>query len=79
MAWLTENWIWVLFGVAFIAMHLFGHGGHGGQGGHGGHGGGHGGHGSSGGGNGDPDKAPTKQAGGTTPSASAGNREAHRH
>ena len=66
MAWLTENWIWVLFGVAFIAMHLFGHGGHGG-------------HGSSGGGNGDPNKAPTKQASGTTPSASAGNREPHRH
>ena len=66
MAWLTENWIWVLFGVAFVAMHLFGHGGHGG-------------HGSSGGGNGNPNKAPTKQAGGTTPSASAGNREPHRH
>ncbi|MER1941883.1 DUF2933 domain-containing protein [Castellaniella sp. FW104-16D08] len=33
MAWLTENWIWVLFGVAFIAMHLFGHGCHGGHGG----------------------------------------------
>jgi len=37
MAWLTENWIWVVFGVAFIAMHLFGHGGHGGHGGHRGH------------------------------------------
>lgn len=33
MNWLTENWIWVLFGVGFIAMHLFGHGGHGGGGG----------------------------------------------
>jgi len=32
MAWLAENWIWVLFGIAFIAMHLFGHGGHGGHG-----------------------------------------------
>lgn len=31
MAWLTQNWVWVLFFVAFIAMHLFGHGGHGGQ------------------------------------------------
>lgn len=27
MTWLAENWIWVLFGLAFIAMHLFGHGG----------------------------------------------------
>lgn len=32
MTWLTENWIWVLFGLAFVAMHLFGHGGHGGHG-----------------------------------------------
>ncbi len=38
MTWLAENWFWMLFGVAFIAMHLFGHGGHGG---HGSHGGGH--------------------------------------
>lgn len=41
MTWLAENWFWVLFGVAFIAMHLFGHGGHGGHGRHGSHGGGH--------------------------------------
>ncbi len=34
MTWLAENWIWVIFGVAFVAMHLFGHGGHGGHGGH---------------------------------------------
>lgn len=40
MTWFAENWFWLLFGVAFIAMHLFGHGGHGG---HGSHGGGHGG------------------------------------
>ena len=33
MEWLTENWFWVVIGVAFIAMHLFGHGGHGGHGG----------------------------------------------
>lgn len=33
MAWLTANWFWVLIGIAFIAMHLFGHGGHGGHGG----------------------------------------------
>ena len=34
MAWLTENWFWVLGFIAFIAMHLFGHGRHGGHGGH---------------------------------------------
>ena len=39
MDWLAQNWIWLLFGVAFVAMHLFGHGGHGGHGGYGGHGG----------------------------------------
>jgi len=39
MDWLAQNWIWVLFGVAFVAMHLFGHGGHGGHRGHGSHGG----------------------------------------
>lgn len=38
MEWLAENWIWVLIGVAFVALHLFGHGGHGGHGGHSGHG-----------------------------------------
>ncbi len=36
MAWLTENWFWILTFIAFIAMHLFGHGGHGGHGSHGG-------------------------------------------
>ena len=36
MEWLSENWVWVLIGVAFIAMHMFGHGGHGRHGGHGG-------------------------------------------
>ena len=30
MAWLTENWFWILTFIAFVAMHLFGHGGHGG-------------------------------------------------
>ena len=40
MEWLTANWFWVLTFIAFIAMHLFGHGGHGGHGGHSGHGGG---------------------------------------
>lgn len=40
MEWLSQNWVWVLIGVAFIAMHMFGHGGHGGHGGSGGCGGG---------------------------------------
>ncbi len=31
MAWLTENWFWILTFIAFIAMHMFGHGGHGGE------------------------------------------------
>ena len=35
MTWLAQNWIWVLFGIAFVAMHLFGHGGHSGHSGHG--------------------------------------------
>ena len=34
MEWLSQNWVWVLFFAAFIAMHMFGHGGHGGHGGH---------------------------------------------
>jgi len=33
MEWLSQNWVWVLFGAGFIAMHMFGHGCHG----HGGH------------------------------------------
>ncbi|NOZ53808.1 MAG: DUF2933 domain-containing protein [Gammaproteobacteria bacterium] len=38
MEWLAQNWLWVLIGVVFVGMHLFGHGGHGGGGsGHGGH------------------------------------------
>ena len=32
MDWLSENWVWIVVGVAFVAMHLFGHGGHGGHG-----------------------------------------------
>lgn len=35
MAWLTANWFWVLIFIAFISMHMFGHGGHGGHGGSG--------------------------------------------
>ena len=34
MEWISQNWVWVLFVVGMIAMHLFGHGGHGGHGGH---------------------------------------------
>ena len=34
MQWLSQNWFAVLIFVAFMAMHLFGHGGHGGHGGH---------------------------------------------
>ena len=33
MEWLQTNWFWVLIGIAFVAMHLVGHGGHGGHGG----------------------------------------------
>lgn len=36
MEWLTANWFWILIGILFIGMHLFGHGGHGGHAGHGG-------------------------------------------
>mgnify|MGYP003636215802 FL=1 len=36
MEWLSQNWVWVLFGVGFVAMHMFGHGSHGSHG-HGGH------------------------------------------
>lgn len=35
MAWLAANWFWVVVGIAFVAMHMFGHGGHGGHRGHG--------------------------------------------
>ncbi len=28
MAWISQNWIWVLFAVVMIAMHTFDHGGH---------------------------------------------------
>ena len=36
MDWISQNWVWVLFFVAFMAMHMFGHGGHAGHAGHGG-------------------------------------------
>lgn len=32
MDWLSQNWFFVLLLVAFVGMHLFGHGGHGGHG-----------------------------------------------
>jgi hypothetical protein len=32
MEWLSENGLFLLVAVAFVAMHLFGHGGHGGHG-----------------------------------------------
>ena len=31
MEWLSQNWIFLLVAVAFVAMHLFSHGGHGGH------------------------------------------------
>lgn len=34
MEWFSQNWVWVLFFFAMMAMHLFGHGGHGGHDGH---------------------------------------------
>ena len=27
MQWLGNNWIWIVFAVGMIAMHVFGHGG----------------------------------------------------
>ena len=36
MTWITANAFPALIVIAFIAMHLFGHGGHGGHGSHGG-------------------------------------------
>ena len=32
MEWLAQNWVWLLFAIAMIGMHMFGHGGHGGHG-----------------------------------------------
>ncbi|MCB1740432.1 MAG: DUF2933 domain-containing protein [Burkholderiaceae bacterium] len=69
MDWLTENWIWVIFGVAFIAMHLFGHGGHGR------HGGGGCGHGSD-----EGHRDPTRSTADGPPATPANRaREPHRH
>ena len=35
MEWLTANWFWLVIFIAFVAMHMFGHGGHGSHGDHG--------------------------------------------
>ena len=41
MAWLAENWFWVLIVAVFLGAHFFGHKGHrGGHGTHAKHGGG---------------------------------------
>ncbi|MGK2926251.1 MAG: DUF2933 domain-containing protein [Lysobacterales bacterium] len=56
MEWLTQNWFWILIFVAFIGMHMFGHGGHGGHAGHGR------------GGGGSREDASSRQAKGTPPS-----------
>jgi hypothetical protein len=36
MEWFIANWFWVLIFIAFVAMHMFGHGAHGSHSGHGG-------------------------------------------
>lgn len=28
MAWLQNNWVWLVVGAGFVAMHFFGHRGH---------------------------------------------------
>jgi len=38
MDWIGNNWIWIAFALAFLALHTFGHGGHGHGRRHGGHG-----------------------------------------
>lgn len=65
MTWLAENWIWVIFAVAFVAMHLFGHGGHGDHGLRGGHRG--------------PNDAPTGPSEGSRPTTPADTTASHRH
>ena len=40
MEWLGNNWIWIVFVLGMLGMHMFGHGGHGRGSGHGGHTGG---------------------------------------
>lgn len=66
MRWLAENWIWIILGVAFVAIHLFGHGGHGG---HGSHRTGHRG----------PGDDPAGRTEGSRPTASVDTTGSHRH
>ena len=28
MDWVISNWVWIIIGISFVAMHLFGHKGH---------------------------------------------------
>ncbi len=28
MEWIAQNWLWVVFGIFCVGMHMFGHGGH---------------------------------------------------
>lgn len=37
MEWIRQNWVFIIFFIIFIAMHLFGHGCMPGHGGHRGH------------------------------------------
>ena len=66
MTWLAENWIWILIGVAFMAMHMFGHGGHGG-------------HGLHGNGQRGPGDAPAGRTGESRPTAPSDTTDSHRH
>ena len=34
MEWITQNWFWLLIGIVFVGMHLFGRGCCGGHAGH---------------------------------------------
>jgi hypothetical protein len=71
MNWLAQNWIWILFGVAFAAMRVFGHGGHGG------HGGGHGSE--QNGRGGASDAQPARTTEGADPAAPPASSGSHRH
>ena len=31
MEWFSQNWVWLLFAIGMVAMHIFGHGDHGGH------------------------------------------------
>jgi hypothetical protein len=66
MTWIAQNWIWILLAIAFVAMHLFGHGGHGGPG-------------SQSDGCGDPSQAMSAKTEGTRPAASPSSSGLHHH